>query len=111
VAAGTELTITVVPSQPGLRAVFTLPPGLVPSRSNLPGIVVRGQWRAVYLGVPSEGTTLRASFKAGFEEKAAAAKATVMSSRFPGGSGWQSLPAWLPQENAVWEMDVAWILR
>ena len=110
-AAGTELTITVVPSQPGLSVVFTLPAGVVPSRANLPGTVVRGQWRAVYLGVPPDGATLRASLKAGFEEKAAAAKATVMSSRFPGGSGWQSLPSWLPQENAVWDMDVAWILR
>ena len=111
VAAGTELTITVVPSQPGLSAVFTLPAGVVPSRSNLPGIVVRGQWRAIYLGVPPDGATLRASFKAGLEEKVGATKATVLSSRFPGGSGWQSLPSWLPQENTVWDMDVAWILR
>jgi hypothetical protein len=111
VAAGTELTMTIVPSQPGLTAVFTLPPGVVPSRSNLPGIVGRGQWRAVYLGVPADGATLRASFKAGLEERVGAAKATVMSSRFPGGGGWQSLPPWLPQENAVWDMDVIWILR
>jgi len=83
----------------------------VPSRSNLPGIVVRGQWRAIYLGVPPDGATLRASFKAGLEEKVGATKATVLSSRFPGGSGWQSLPSWLPQENTVWDMDVAWILR
>jgi hypothetical protein len=34
----------------------------------------------------------------------------VTSSRFPGGAGWQSLPAWLPQDSAVWSSNVTWVL-
>jgi hypothetical protein len=109
-AAGTEVTMSVVPAQPGLTAIFVLPAGVVPSRSNLPGVVVRGRWRAVYVGVPSDGVSWRASVKPGLEHSLPAARAVVMSSRFPGGTGWQSLPGWLPQDNTVWHMDVAWIL-
>jgi hypothetical protein len=110
VAAGTELTMTIVPRAPGLNAVFVLPEGVTPSRSSLPGIVSRGRWRAVFVSVPAEGITWRASFKSGLEQKLPATRGVIMSSRYPGGSGWQSLPAWLPQENAVWDMDLAWIL-
>lgn len=111
VSAGTELTMTIVPTAPGLIAIFVLPEGVVPARSNLPGIVSRGnRWRAVYAGVPAEGVTWRASFKAGLENKLPGARGVILSSRFPGGAGWQSLPAWLPQQNAVWDLDVAWIL-
>lgn len=110
VAAGTELTMTIVPAGPGLTAAFTLPEGVVPSRSSLPGVVTRGRWRAVYLGVPADGITWRASFKTGVETRLPLTRGVIWSSRFPGGTGWQSLPAWLPQERVVWDMDIAWIL-
>ena len=110
IAAGTELTMTIVPKAPGLTAIFTLPDGLQPQRTSLPGIVSRGRWRAVYMGVPAEGVTWRASFKTGVETKLPATVGTVLSSRFPGGNGWQSLPSWLPQEHVVWDLDIAWIL-
>jgi hypothetical protein len=110
VAAGTELTMTIVPQAPGLTAAFVLPEGLQPSRSSLPGTVVRGRWRAAYVAVPAEGVSWRASFKTGAESKLAATQAVIWSSRFPGGGGWQSLPAWLPQEHVVWDVNVAWIL-
>jgi hypothetical protein len=109
-AAGTELTMTIVPKAPGLTAIFTLPEGVVPQRTSLPGLVARGRWRAVYIGVPADGVTWRASFKTGVESKLPATIGTVLSSRFPGGAGWQSLPAWLPQEHVVWDLDMAWIL-
>jgi hypothetical protein len=109
-AAGTELAMTIVPSAPGLNAAFVLPEGVLPSRSNLPGVVTRGRWRAVFVGVPPEGATWRASFRSGVENKLPLARGLLLSSRFPGGGGWQSLPAWLPQENTVWDMDVTWIL-
>jgi hypothetical protein len=99
-----------VPTGPGLLAAFTLPEGVVPSRSSLPGIVTRGRWRAVYLGVPDDGITWRASFKTGVETKLPLTRGVIWSSRFPGGTGWQSLPAWLPQERVVWDVDIAWIL-
>jgi hypothetical protein len=110
VAAGTELTMTIVPKAPGLTAIFTLPEGVQPQRTSLPGIVARGRWRAVYMGVPDAGVTWRASFKTGVEAKLPATLGTVLSSRYPGGSGWQSLPPWLPQEHVVWDLDLAWIL-
>lgn len=110
VAAGTEMTMTIVPAGPGLTAAFTLPEGVAPSRSSLPGIVTRGRWRAVYFGVPAAGITWRASFKSGVESRLPLTRGVIWSSRFPGGTGWQSLPAWLPQERVVWNMDLAWIL-
>jgi Peptidase family M28 len=110
VAAGTELTMTIVPQQPGLTASFVLPEGAVPARSNFPGGVAAGRWRATYVGIPAEGVTWQASFKSGMEAKLPSALALVLSSRFPGGGGWQSLPAWLPQEHAVWRVDVVWAL-
>jgi hypothetical protein len=110
VAAGTEVTMTIVPAGAGLIAAFTLPDGVVPSRSSLPGVVTRGRWRAVYIGVPADGITWRASFKTGVETKLPLARGVIWSSRFPGGTGWQSLPAWLPQERVVWDLDIAWIL-
>ena len=110
VAAGTELTMTIVPKTPGLTAAFVLPEGLQPSRTSLPGVVVRGRWRAAYVAVPAEGVTWRASFKTGAEPKLPSTQAVIWSTRFPGGAGWQSLPAWLPQEHVVWDVNLAWIL-
>jgi hypothetical protein len=110
VAAGTEVTMTVTPHGPGLTAAFVLPEGVVPSRTNLPGAVVRGRWRAAFIGVPADGVTWRASFRSGFESRLPATQAVISSARFPGGGGWQSLPAWLPQEHVVWNVNLAWIV-
>jgi hypothetical protein len=110
VAAGTELAMTIVPQTPGLTAVFVLPRGVQPARTNLPGRVVSQQWQAVFVAMPAEGVTWRASFAKGKEPQLADTRAIVISHRFPGGSGWQSLPPWLPQERAVWTLAVAWAL-
>ena len=96
--------------EPGLTALFVLPDGVIPARSNFPGVVTRNRWRVVYAGVPAEGVTWRASFKAGLESRLPEIRAVIVSPRFPGGTGWQSLPSWLPQQNTVWDADVAWIL-
>ena len=61
--------------------------------------------------LPADGVTWRASFKAGDAAALAKATAILISPRFPGGSGWQSLPAWLPQEHAVWHAEAMWVLR
>jgi len=111
VAGGTELTMTVTPRVPGVSVVFVAPETLRPSRSNLPGIVQRGRWRAVFTAIPADGVTWTASFKSGAERALPATAAVVISSRFPGGSGWQSLPAWLPQQNTVWRAELMWVLR
>jgi hypothetical protein len=102
--------MTIVPREPGLMALFVLPPGVTPARSNYPGIVSRGRWRVVYAGVPEQGVTWRASFKAGLEAQLPQTRGAVISSRFPGGGGWQSLPSWLPQQNTVWDLDIIWVL-
>ena len=111
VSGGTELTMTVLPQTSGVSVAFLAPEQLTPARSNLPGIVLRGRWRALYTAIPADGVTWRASFKSGSEAKLPSATAIVIAQRFPGGSGWQSLPAWLPQEHAVWHLDVMWALR
>ena len=102
--------MTIMPQAPGLTAAFVLPEGIVPSRSSLPGIVSGHRWRATYSGIPPDGVTWHASFKPGFESKLPGTAAILLSHRYPGGDGWQSLPAWLPQEHTVWRMDVFWVL-
>ena len=110
IAAGTEVTMTITPQAPGLTVAFVLPEGVVPSRSNLPGVVVRGRWRAAYVGVPPDGVVWRAAFKTGAEPRLPATQAVIWSARIPGGGGWQSLPAWLPQDHVVWDVNAAWVL-
>jgi hypothetical protein len=102
--------MTIVPKAPGLSAAFVLPEGVTPSRSNFAGVVSARRWRATYVGVPMDGVTWQASFKAGLEDKLPSTVAIIASSRFPGGGGWQSLPQWLPQEHAVWHLDLVWAL-
>jgi hypothetical protein len=109
-AGATDLTMTIVPQSPGLTATFVLPPGVLPIRSNFPGVVTHGRWRAAYIGVPSAGVTWLASFKTSVDSKLPSATAAILSARFPNGTGPQSLPAWLPQEHAVWNLDLVWAL-
>jgi hypothetical protein len=111
VVAGTELSMTIVPQAASLAASFVLPPGVEPARSNLPGVVSRGRWQATFASIPAEGITWRASFPRGREALLSSTRATIVSARYPGGEGWQSLPPWLPQEHAVWNMTVTWILE
>lgn len=110
VEAGLEVTATVVPSQPGVTITFVAPPGLKPARSNLPGIVRNDRWTASYVAPPPDGVVWRAYFSTTDAAPFAAARVVVTSGRMPGGSGWQSLPAWLPQERTVWTATAAWIL-
>jgi len=110
VQGGTELTMTIVPQAPGLAAMFVLPPNVRPARTNLPGVIAGGRWQATFVAIPPEGVTWRASFRTGQEAPLPATLARVVSRRYPGGTGWQSLPAWLPQDRAVWSMQVTWLL-
>lgn len=109
--AGSQVTLTIVPQAPGLSVALVLPDGVRPARSSLPGIVAGRTWRAAYVNVPMDGLIWQASFKPGDEARLKSTQAVVLSSRFPGGSGWQSLPSWLPQEHAVWHLDVLWVLK
>ena len=92
--------MTIVPREPGLTAAFVLPEGVMPSRSNLPGVVTRGRWRAAYIGVPAgRGHLARVVQVRPGVAAAGRTRRGLVSPRFPGGGGWQSLPAWLPQQN------------
>jgi hypothetical protein len=110
-AGGSELTMSITPQAPGLTAIFVAPENLTPSRSSLPGVIQRGRWRAVYTAIPQDGVTWRASFKSGAEPALPSTMAVIVSPRFPGGAGWQSLPAWLPQQKTVWHLETMWVLK
>jgi hypothetical protein len=110
-STGSRLTMTIVPQAPGLSVAIVLPDGVRPARSSLPGIMSGRSWRAAYVNVSLQGLTWEASFASGIEQRLASTQAVVLSPRFPGGSGWQSLPPWLPQQHAVWHLDVLWVLK
>jgi hypothetical protein len=108
-ADGSELSLAIVPREPGLIATFILPSGVTPARSSLPGIIRLGHWTATFVAIPREGIAWDARFRSA-PDTLREVRAAVSSPRFPGGSGWQSLPAWLPQDNAVWSTNATWIL-
>jgi hypothetical protein len=107
---GSELHVTVIPREPGLQVTFSLPPGLEPVRTNLPGVPAAGGWRATFVAPPPEGIAFRASV-ADAPSALADAAVLVTSFRLPGGDGWQSLPAWLPQERTVWSASITHVVR
>jgi Peptidase family M28 len=111
VAGGTEISMSITPRAPGLTAIFVSPENVAPSRSSLPGIVRRGRWTATYVAIPPDGVTWRASFKSGTESALPSTTAVILSPRFPAGTGWQSLPAWLPQQNTVWHLETMWAMK
>jgi hypothetical protein len=110
VPGGLELVVSVVPDEPGLTVSFVLPPGVRPARHNLPGTVASGAWTATFVAVPKEGVLFRASFGTREPERVGTPRVLVSSPRLPGGEGWQSLPAWLPQERTVWSTSATWLL-
>ncbi len=108
-ADGSQLSISVIPREPGLMVTFVLPAGIMPARSSLPGAVRLGRWAATFVAVPAEGIAWEANLRtppASLED----VRVAVTSSRFPGGTGWQGLPAWLPQDAAVWSGNATWVL-
>jgi hypothetical protein len=102
--------VAVVPSEPGLTVSLMLPPGVIPARHDLPGVVRRGSWTATYLAVPADGVLFRAAFNTVDAARVGQPIVMVVSSRLPGGDGWQSLPAWLPQQRAAWTATASWAL-
>jgi hypothetical protein len=111
VAAGTEVTVAVTPRRPGIAVSFVLPRGVMPARSSLPGALRLGQWSATYIAPPAEGIVWRASFAAGAAARLPDLRVVVTESGFPGGTGWQRLPDWIPQDHAVWTTSATWALR
>jgi hypothetical protein len=110
VPAGVELTLTVVPARPGLAVSFVLPAGLTPARSSLPGAARLGRWTAAFIAPPADGIVWRASFAGIDATRLQDVRIAVTDSGFPGGTGWQRLPAWVPGEHAVWSAAATWVV-
>ena len=110
VQAGVELTLTAVPRRAGLAVSFVLPAGITPARSSLPGALRLGRWTAVFIAPPVEGVVWRASFSRIDATRLRDVRIAVTDSGFPDGAGWQRLPAWLPQDHAVWSAAATWVV-
>ena len=109
-ADGQQVTLSVVPREPGVTVTFVLPAGVSPARSSLPGLPRLGRWTASFIAPPPEGISWEASFRGASPEQLREIRIAISSSRLPGGTGWQSLPGWLPQETAVWSATATWII-
>jgi peptidase M28-like protein len=110
VQAGTELAVTVIPRRSGLAVSFVLPAGLTPARTSLPGAQRLGRWTAAFIAPPAEGIAWRARFAGADAARLRGVQVAVTDFGFPGGAGWQRLPAWLPQERAVWTGTTTWVV-
>jgi hypothetical protein len=108
-ADGAQIALAIAPREPGLTFTFILPEGVIPARSSLPGIIRLGRWTATFVAVPAEGIAWHASFRTP-PAILQNLRIAVTSSRFPGGTGWQGLPVWLPQDTAVWSSNATWVL-
>jgi Peptidase family M28 len=107
--AGTELTVTVVPRDPGLVISFILPAGLQPARASLPGVVRQGRWTATYVAPPVDGVNFRASFGSVDQARLKDLRIVATTRGFAGNAGWPA-PSWLPQDRAVWNGDTSWVV-
>jgi hypothetical protein len=65
---------------------------------------------ATYVAVPTDGIVFQGSFRDIDRARLQDTRLLVTSWRFPGGTGWQSLPSWLPQDRAVWSGTAAWAI-
>lgn len=110
-AAGLEVALTAVPRRRGVAISFVLPEGVRPARSSLPGAPRLGRWTATYIAPPEEGVVWRASFPAGAASRLREIDVVATESGFPGGSGWQRLPDWIPKERVVWTTAATWAIR
>jgi len=109
IAAGTELTVTVVPRLPGLAISFVLPDGVVPARSNLPGVPRLGRWTATYVAPTADGLVFRATFASPDAARLRDLHVVATAMGPADGSGWQP-PPWLPQSRTAWTAEASWIV-
>jgi hypothetical protein len=109
VAAGTELSVAVVPRLPGIAVSFVLPTGLEPARSNIPGILRGGRWTATYLAPPPDGVLFRAGFKPLAAGALIGLRIVATATSSPGGEGWTA-PPWLPASRTAWTAEASWIV-
>jgi hypothetical protein len=87
-----------------------LPSGITPARSSLPGALRLGRWTATFIAAPADGVAWRASFASTDTARLRDIRVVVTDFGFPGGPGWQRLPAWLPQDRTVWSATATWVV-
>jgi len=107
---GSEVSVTIVPRSKSLAISFVLPAGVSPLTSSFPGAERLGQWTATFIAPPPEGIAWRATFSSGDATRLRGLRVAITDSGFPGGTGWQRLPQWLPQEHTVWAAAVTWVV-
>jgi hypothetical protein len=106
-----QFTVSVTPTVRGLAAWFVMPEQLVPIRPSLPGTSRSGRWVASFGAIPKEGVAFQAFVRASDAERLNDFRVVLQTPRLPGGSGWQGLPSWLPQERGVWTSDARYIVQ
>jgi hypothetical protein len=107
---GATVTLSVVAREPALSVSFVLPSGLTPARSNFPGALRLDRWTATFYAPPPEGIAWQASFASATPETLKGIRVAITSAGLRGAPGPQRLPAWLPQEHAVWSAWFTWVL-
>lgn len=113
---GTELTITVRPSDPSAVVTLLLPAGVAPLRTNLPGIVTSaGRWRSIFAAPPSEGVVWQIVVSRADEHRLGETGIIVESARTPGAaddspSPGPALPAWMPTATAAWHARAVYLI-
>jgi hypothetical protein len=107
---GAEASITIVPRNKGLAISFVLPAGIAPLTSSFPGAERLGQWTATFIAPPPDGIAWRATFSSADAARLRGLRVAITDAGFPGGSGWQRLPDWLPQDHAVWGAAATWVV-
>jgi hypothetical protein len=111
VGSALVVDVTVMPHEPGLTIHVLMPPDVVPWSSTIPGrLRTGGRWRATFAGVPSTGVVLRIAVEPRHLAALSTGAIAIVSTRVPGGAGWQHLPRWLPQETAVWTGRAVFLL-
>jgi hypothetical protein len=106
-----QFTVSVTPAVRGLAASFVMPAQLVPIRPTLPGTARSGRWVSAFGAVPPEGVAFQALVHASDEPRLEDLRVMLHTSRLPGGSGWQGLLPWLPQDRVVWSSEARYIVQ
>ena len=110
-----QVQVRVRVATAGATVLFTLPPGLTPTRSSLPGQLRGGAWTAAYIAPPPGQVVFTASFYRSDETRVPALRAGLRTTALPGGTGAAGQPGWLPVERATWDtravelVAVAWV--
>ncbi len=101
-AGGIQVEVAVTAAQSGLALLFFAPPGVVPARSTLPGVVRDGVWVASFAAAPAGKTVFFATFPHAGAARLGEMRVGAVDRGLPGGEGWLRQPPWLASARTVW---------